>query len=1381
MRLDGNVLKDKKESEKHKITGRAQKGIERHTKGLLPGQYIDWKKNDWRDYAMYVPSVIGNPYYPRMMSLVTPEYPPKGWEQHGFDDSNWMVFWNTSIRGKEGEGSVYTQNLFMRTYFIVPDPSKAKDMILNVIFRGGIRVFVNGQEVGRAHLPKGDLPYSIHGEAYPSEAYYNKREESADRKSQTAIGEIWTRFIKGGRSEDPKLKRYRCPAPPQWNGYKGPWLNRTGWDRLKNMRDRKLENIIIPAKFLKKGSNVLALEIRGSLYHPMIFSSDKWRRASGFTWGASKSWEHCRLIKLRVYDPSETLPIAFKPPETFHVWVEDMHTRLYTMEYRPAAMPVGKVNIVGALNGTYSGQISVFSGKEIKGIKAEATDLKHAQKEAVIPSKQIRITGMVGQPITKMYELGVHIKGLDKGPRTFMAVDILNHVLKSPFYTKVREKPRDWWEKTASKILFYDHIGSGMPASIPPNTIQPLWVRMDVPMKTEPGIYKGSITISAQGIDPVAVPIEAEIIGWRVPSAHEFITDMGLVHHPYAIANQYLLPKDAVAKPRERDWLGPVKAKIPLWSDKHYELLKNSFKLMARVGNDLLFIPVLHRTEFGNYEDSMVKWIRKKDGTYTFDFTNMDKFIDLALQYMGKPRVICFVIMHCQMSSPVPTVTVFDEASGEYENLTLGWKDDAFKRLPIWKQFGAAVLTHMRKKGLEQSVYWGHGGDHESDPALMGFFWELFPTNYWAASGHTYHGGAGGGGHSRNVVRYFADVYGAASPVESKLGWKGGYIGGGPSVLIGTQYAASSHGKAGRLVKNDTYLYVHCPRDELRGAAQPIRWRGITSISLHRGYCGVGHVGLDSYQQNYLDGYIGTDWAFPGRPHHSFTWPGPDGAETSARYETFIEGTQESEARIFLEQTIDRGLLSEEMAKQAKDVTVDYINNYCVWPQLRSDSVYDYIHRWQTDSRTLLTMAAKVANIVGVDIDQMALRTRVAALGETHRSLRIRNWTDKPRAWEAKTDKEWIKLKETKGELFGFKNLGYFIDGANLKPGTGVEGNIIVKDMQTGREQKFAIIADVIEPIELRFDHPNFNMRCRKTDSRKFILISHSVKDLDWKLATKQPWLKIEPSSGTLAAGQNMFVTFTAAPPDKTAVTHDNGLVFSGAAGLINKKINSKTFVIPLLREKEGRKMPFGKIVKINDIGKAWKFFGTCLRGTKIETGQVKEIGRAHTKALMNPTQGPPAQRKEFLPIIGNERFSRAMWVYPHSEAVFNLEGSKILAFSAYVGISNDARQRLIRNQHRKINFEIWVDGKVVTQSGLMKTSDLARYLTVENLKGAKELKLITRLDSDKDDNTFLACWCDANFYLQPDERKIFTKEKQENEGKKEKKKKKRKKKDKDQ
>jgi len=520
MRIDGKLLKDKAECKKWGVTPGDVKSIGRATKRLLQGQNIDWKKNDWRDFAAYCPDIIGNPYYPRMMSLVRQEYPPEGWISPGFDDGAWMTVWNTTVRGVEGKGSVYNRSMYMRTYFEVPDPAKVKELVLTLAYRGGCRVLINGREIARGHLPEGQLTAGVCGDSYVAEAYYNHREESADRKTVVAIGEIWTRFIKGGRSKDPRLRRYRCPAPPQWNGYKGPWLDRKGWQRLMKLRDREIGPVNIPSKLLVKGRNVLAVELHGSRHHPLIYAPGIWGHGKTKQWNQAKSWDHARLVRLRLDDPSGSLPSAMQPPEELGVWAEDMHSRLYRFEYRPTVMPTGKLKFVGALNGNFAGMLSVMSGRKITGLAAVVSDLKHVAGDATIPAGRIRVTGMVGQPVTDMAQLGVHIKGLDRKPMNFMARNALAHTMQSPFFSRPRQRDRDWQAKAAEKVLFYDHIASVLPATVPANVLQPLWVRLSVPTNTPPGVYRGQITIKADAAKPVAVPVEAEIIDWRGPAPH---------------------------------------------------------------------------------------------------------------------------------------------------------------------------------------------------------------------------------------------------------------------------------------------------------------------------------------------------------------------------------------------------------------------------------------------------------------------------------------------------------------------------------------------------------------------------------------------------------------------------------------------------------------------------------------------------------------------------------------------------------------------------------------------------------------------------------------------------------------------------------------------
>jgi hypothetical protein len=341
----------------------------------------------------------------------------------------------------------------------------------------------------------------------------------------------------------------------------------------------------------------------------------------------------------------------------------------------------------------------------------------------------------------------------------------------------------------------------------------------------------------------------------------------------------------------------------------------------------------------------------------------------------------------------------------------------------------------------------------------------------------------------------------------------------------------------------------------------------------------------------------------------------------------------------------------------------------------------------------------------------------------------------------------------------GFEEFTYRLDGKTLKPGQAAKGFIKVTDTANGRSSVFEVMADVIDPVAVSYDHPHFNVQLGSTKTREFRIENRAASAQDWKLLCGVPWIQVKPASGTLAPGEERVLEVTADPPRKQVVI-ENTFTLEAAGGLVKRPFVSKTFVIPLLREKEGREMPKGKIIRIEDMGKYFDSAVFCKNGTVIEVGSnVREVGRARTRrfdkrsarALFRTPQYTTDLRmggtNQYIILIGKERFSRGMWVYPHHESVYRVAGAGITAFSAYVGVTRDALAKRLRNSHYRVNFEVYADGKAVAQSGLMSCVDAPRYLVAENLGGAKQIKLVTRLDCDKDDATFLATWADAQFY----------------------------------
>jgi len=96
----------------------------------------------------------------RWLDFPTP-LPPDGWQQPEFDDVGWHR------KMMVDPDSPFVAHLAVRGRFGVNDPAGAEGLKLNVSYRGGIAVYVNGTEIARGHLKEGAAPEDL-AEDYPA-------------------------------------------------------------------------------------------------------------------------------------------------------------------------------------------------------------------------------------------------------------------------------------------------------------------------------------------------------------------------------------------------------------------------------------------------------------------------------------------------------------------------------------------------------------------------------------------------------------------------------------------------------------------------------------------------------------------------------------------------------------------------------------------------------------------------------------------------------------------------------------------------------------------------------------------------------------------------------------------------------------------------------------------------------------------------------------------------------------------------------------------------------------------------------------------------------------------------------------------------------------
>ncbi len=411
--------------------------------------------------AAVLPVQVPYRSYPGLEFLET-EPPAAEWATVDFDDSAWP-------RGRVAEkspdsiaGVVFapgvefsTGQLCLRGKFGVSDPA---DLSLSLTYRGGVVVRVNGSEVARQHLPEGKLTASTPGAAYPPEAFVDSRGK---------------------------------PLPGAYHAGKRVKEGEKDLAERLAARDRRLGPVAIPAKLLRRGVNVLAIELHRCDYHPSALSWFQEPYA-----GRESGWVPVGLSEVRLSGRGAVPNTA--RPKGFQAWNQDVNNRVTVLDYGDPCEKLQPITLTGCRNGAFSGQVVVGSTEPIRGLKVDVSDLA-GQGGRKIAANQVKVW-----------------------------FPILNG--------QAYQQP-DW----------FDGLRVAAPAEVPilksGAATQPIWITVQVPRGAAAGDYSGAVAIATEGVKPISVPVRLRVADWALPDPRDFRTYVGVYQSPTSLALRYRVPE----------------------------------------------------------------------------------------------------------------------------------------------------------------------------------------------------------------------------------------------------------------------------------------------------------------------------------------------------------------------------------------------------------------------------------------------------------------------------------------------------------------------------------------------------------------------------------------------------------------------------------------------------------------------------------------------------------------------------------------------------------------------------------------------------------------------------------------------------------------------
>ena len=224
-------------------------------------------------------------------------------------------------------------------------------------------------------------------------------------------------------------------------------------------------------------------------------------------------------------------------------------------------------------------------------------------------------------------------------------------------------------------LLVADPIDSELKTmALPARTVQPIWVQCWIPQSAVPGTYKGQLLVNDGSNLLQRLNLEITVSSRVLPQPSEWAFHLDLWQSPYAVARYY---------------------QVPLWSQEHLDAMRPLMKMLANAGQKIITATLTHKPWNGqteDYFDTMVTWIKRADGTWTFDYTIFDRWVEFMMSVGIDKQINCYSMVPWELS-----FQYFDQATNSMKSVKTAPGEKEYEEM--WIAMLSSFSRHLREKG----------------------------------------------------------------------------------------------------------------------------------------------------------------------------------------------------------------------------------------------------------------------------------------------------------------------------------------------------------------------------------------------------------------------------------------------------------------------------------------------------------------------------------------------------------------------------------------------------------------------------------------------------------------------------------------------------------
>ncbi len=217
-----------------------------------------------------------------------------------------------------------------------------------------------------------------------------------------------------------------------------------------------------------------------------------------------------------------------------------------------------------------------------------------------------------------------------------------------------------------------DHISEKL--SYQQQTVQPIWVQVQIPQDIAAGNYKTTVEI-VNGTRTIGrLNLTVKVINRTLATADRWAFHLDLWQNPYAEARYF---------------------QVEPWSEAHFEAMRPTMELLARSGQKVITATIMHKPWGGQTHDafgSMVGWTKRLDGSWQFDFDRFDRWVEFMMSCGISQQINCYSMIPWSLS-----FRYYDQAYDDFRTIEATPNDSIYAE--VWGELLRQFSTHLREKG----------------------------------------------------------------------------------------------------------------------------------------------------------------------------------------------------------------------------------------------------------------------------------------------------------------------------------------------------------------------------------------------------------------------------------------------------------------------------------------------------------------------------------------------------------------------------------------------------------------------------------------------------------------------------------------------------------